>query len=171
MTNLKEVPGIYMHDEEMQLIHDLSKEVAGIFNPCNIVHIGIGWGGSLWYSRVGAPESSIFGVDIVGTRDVKPDNVEKLAVQVIEGDSREVHRDFHLPVHFLYIDGDHTYPILSLDIKNWTPKVVVGGYVAFHDCYFCNWAPEVNRAIDENLSAKNWEDCGIEAWSRYFRRI
>ena len=170
MTNLQDVPGVYMHEEEMQLIHDLSKEVSGIFNPCNIVHIGIGWGGTCWYSRVGAPAANIYGVDIVGLRDVKPENVEKLAIHVIEGDSREVHRDFHLPIHFLYIDGDHVYDVLSLDIKNWASKVVVGGYVSLHDCEFCNWAEGVNRAIADGLSAKEWEDCGIKAWSRYFRR-
>ena len=172
---LMEMPGIFMHEEERILIRDLSKEVAGIFNPCNILHVGIGWGGSLYYSRAGAPDANIYGVDIVPKEDLElkgtPEQLAELNLNFIIGDSRIVHKAFRKPIHFLYLDGNHLYDCLIQDIKNWESKVVIGGYVSSHDCLSCHWAPGVNKALYEGLSPKEWEDLGIAGWSRYFRRI
>jgi len=163
------VPGIYMHADERCLIVNLSYAVLD-FSPCNIVHIGIGWGGSLYCSRIGAPLATLYGVDIVGADDLKGDELmrEELNLQVLRGDSRVV--TFSEPIHFLYVDGDHTYEVVKSDIARWAPKVVPGGYIAFHDC-IGDWAAGINRAIAEELDPSEWEDCGIESWSRYFRRL
>jgi len=171
--DLINMPGIFMHEPERNLIRNLSQLVENTFSMCNIVHIGIGWGGSLYYSRVGALDGRLYGIDLIGTDDIKgtPEQIAMLKLNVIKGDSREVYKNFNAPIHFLYIDGNHLYECLIEDIKNWASKVVPGGFVAFHDCKQCHWAPGVNKAIDEGLSPKLWEDMGIAAWSRYFRRI
>ena len=163
------VPGIFMHEGERKLIVDLSSLVSSQFSPCNIVHIGIGWGGSLYCSRIGAPDARIYGVDIMGDDDIKGDASMQIELNlvVLRGDSRSI--EFFKPIHFLYVDGDHHYDVVKSDILRWGSKVVPGGYIAFHDC-IGDWAKDVNRAIDECLSAKEWEDCGIASWSRYFRR-
>jgi len=173
LSDFMEMPGIFMHEEERILIRDLSTEVARIFNPCSIVHIGIGWGGSLYYSRAGTATANLYGIDLVGIDDLKgtPEQIALLNLHIIKGDSRNVYEQFNAPIHFLYIDGDHLYNCLIQDIENWASKVVVGGYVSSHDCLSCHWAPGVNKALDEGLSPKEWEDLGIAGWSRYFRRI
>ena len=167
------IPGIFMRPGDRKIIKELSSKVALQFPHCTIVHIGIGWGGSLYCSRAGAPHVAIYGVDIDGVAHLKgtEEQQRELNLIPITGDSRFAHRAFLDPIHFLYVDGDHTYEVLSEDIKNWSGKVATGGYIAFHDCQTCGWAVEVNRAIDDNLSAKEWEDLGISGWSRYFRRV
>ena len=37
------------------------------------------------------------------------------------------------PLDFIFIDGDHTYDAVVQDWKDWSPHVVTGGIVAFHD--------------------------------------
>lgn len=167
------IPGVFMHAGDREIIKELSSRVAELFSPCNIVHIGVQWGGSLYCSRVGAPQATIYGVDFHGADELKGTDEQKAELGMIPlvGDSALVHAGFTYPIHFLYVDGDHHYEPLSLDIRNWASKVVVGGYVAFHDAAECTWAPDVNRAIADNLSANSWEDLGISGWSRYFRRL
>ncbi len=51
-----------------------------------------------------------------------------------------------LEIHFLFIDGDHSYEGCLADIQLWTPHVAKGGIVAIHD--FGVFAG-VNRAVIE----------------------
>ena len=167
------LPGAFMHHEERELIKNLSAEVASIFNPCNVVHIGVAWGASCYCSRAGAPNAIIYGVDTIGDRDLKGSDEDKkeLNLHPLVGDSRVIHKDFHEVIHFLYVDGDHARDTVLSDIINWGGKVAKGGYIAFHDCAECGWAPGVNAAIAEGILSAKWQDLGIAAWSRYFRRI
>lgn len=50
---------------------------------------------------------------------------------------------------FVYIDGLHTYEQVKADIKNYSPKIKVGGFIGGHD-YHPNWSG-VMKAIDENF--------------------
>lgn len=45
--------------------------------------------------------------------------------------------DFTKPIEFLFIDGDHSFKGVTIDYTLWSPKVIVGGTVAFHD----SWHP------------------------------
>jgi hypothetical protein len=52
------------------------------------------------------------------------------------------------PIRFLWIDGAHSYEQVGRDFRNWTPFLVDGGIVAFHDTY--EWEG-VRRVIDEEV--------------------
>ena len=41
--------------------------------------------------------------------------------------------DFHEPIELLFVDGSHEYDLVLEDFEKWVPKVVEGGWVAFHD--------------------------------------
>jgi MMP 1-O-methyltransferase len=41
--------------------------------------------------------------------------------------------DFREPIEFLFVDGSHEYELVLEDYEKWVPKVVEGGWVAFHD--------------------------------------
>lgn len=41
----------------------------------------------------------------------------------------------HGALDFVYIDGDHHYPVVTADIKRYWPRVKKGGLFAGHDCY------------------------------------
>ena len=52
------------------------------------------------------------------------------------------------PIRLLWIDGLHTYEQVSRDFRRWTPFLVDGGIVAFHDTYEYEG---VRRVIDEEV--------------------
>lgn len=60
---------------------------------------------------------------------------------------------------FIYIDGNHRYPWVLKDIKNYIPKVKLGGQIAGHD--FKNGEKGVQRAVKEefgdNYDNKCWD--------------
>ena len=107
--------------------------------------------------RVGAPRAILYGVDIdFVSHPIEMDQV--LQGMWISGDSGVCHKDFPHPIHMLFVDGDHKLESVVADINGWTPKIVEGGVVAFHD-----YSPKksdinrdpsilgVGRAVDEWL--------------------
>ena len=59
---------------------------------------------------------------------------------------------------FVYIDGDHRFDAVMLDLILWTPKVRPGGIVAGHD-YFHFYQSGVCHAVDTYTAAHD-----IRAW-------
>jgi hypothetical protein len=60
----------------------------------------------------------------------------------------------------VYIDADHTYPMVKKDIELWYPLVKKGGFIGGHDYGFpdlvCNFGG-VKRAVDEIFGEDNEE--------------
>ena len=57
-----------------------------------------------------------------------------------------------------------------LDIPAWTPKIIPGGIVAYHD--YGVWKPTVNvkRAVDQWQAVARWEEIGQIGSTRAYRR-
>lgn len=53
----------------------------------------------------------------------------------------------------LFVDGDHSYNGVKLDIQLYTPRVVPGGLIAFHDY---STYPDVRKAVDELCDSKKY---------------
>ena len=51
-------------------------------------------------------------------------------------------------IAFLFIDGNHDYAHVKQDIEDWSPKVKVGGVMAFHD-FMMPHIDGVARAVSE----------------------
>jgi MMP 1-O-methyltransferase len=54
-------------------------------------------------------------------------------VEPIVASSEEAAASWHGPIRLLFIDGDHSYEATKRDFEVWSPFVVPGGIVAFHD--------------------------------------
>lgn len=77
------------------------------------------------------------------------------------------------PVGLLFVDAVHEYDAVAADIRAWVPRVIAGGWVAFHD-YWDD--PErtkrspVADAIDDVLPAYGpWRGTGV-VWNTYLAR-
>lgn len=81
-------------------------------------------------------ESSVI-VEEGSTLRVFKENVERMGlsdyVVPIVGKSREVSATWTKPIRLLFIDGDHAYEQCAMDFQCWSPFVVPGGCIAFHD--------------------------------------
>lgn len=189
--DFQEMEGAFMFHDDRRLIKEYTALAASHFDPCTVLHIGVEMGASVYCSRAGAPGAAIFGVDVIGEDRLGGtlEQQDELDLIMIRGDSREVWKSFVADIHFLFIDGDHTLPVVSADARNWIPKVLVGGIVGFHDALQVDWAPFVTQAIDEWLAQCDvveetsvgivlsgetrpaWVELPHSELSRFFRRV
>ena len=56
-----------------------------------------------------------------------------------------------VPIDFLFIDGDHHFEAVLLDLQGWCPKVRPGGLIAGHDIDG-KWGVEVKKAVEAYCS-------------------
>ena len=79
-------------------------------------------------------------VDLVKSGTTFPafqENIRKAGVdsyvEPIQLTSAEAAKQWRGPIRLLFIDGDHSYAASKLDFESWSPFVIEGGIVAFHD--------------------------------------
>jgi predicted O-methyltransferase YrrM len=74
-------------------------------------------------------------------------------VTPITGKTSEVASTWDKDIGLLFIDADHAYEAVRADFLGWSPFVVPGGWVAFHDA----GAPGPSRVIEEEvLASEDW---------------
>ncbi len=66
------------------------------------------------------------------TRNIKEAEIEDTVVPIVQT-SKMASISFHNDVGFLFIDGDHEYEAVKQDFQVWFPKLLNGGFIAFHD--------------------------------------
>ena len=75
-------------------------------------------------------------------------------INFIHAPSNEAVKNWTLPINILFIDGDHSYEGVKDDWDNFSPFVVKGGIVYFHDCD--NTSPGVVQLFNE--IDKGWKN-------------
>jgi MMP 1-O-methyltransferase len=135
---IADVPG-WLTDEEGEALYELAKECTG---RGVIVEIGSWKGKSTICLGLGARAgrgARIFAIDPHADYrfgDFKA-NVDRAdiadLVTPIASLSQAAADDFDEPIELLFVDGSHEYDLVLEDFEKWVPKVVDGGWVAFHD--------------------------------------
>ena len=115
---------------ERHWLKDAAYTVSLSFPKTVIVNIGVCKFASMYCLQVGAPKATLFGVDIIHGRWASH---KELRAKYIVEDSRTAYKKFTQPIHLLFVDGDHHYPVVKSDLENWGALVVPGGLVACHD--------------------------------------
>jgi MMP 1-O-methyltransferase len=135
---IADVPG-WLTDEEGEALYELARACSG---KGVIVEIG-SWKGKSTVclglgSRAGA-SVPVYAVDPHADYrfgDFK-DNVERAGIQElvrpVASLSQAAADGFDEPIELLFVDGSHEYHLVLEDFEKWVPKVVEGGWVAFHD--------------------------------------
>lgn len=68
--------------------------------------------------------------------------------------SEEAAKNWDKPIEFLWIDGDHSYKMAKLDFDLWSPYLIDGGVIAFHDSTF----GDVKRVVKEVFKSKQFQN-------------
>ncbi len=71
--------------------------------------------------------------------------------------SKEAAKDWSRSIEFLWIDGDHSYEGAKMDFDFYSPLVVDGGLIAFHD----STQKEVNRVAFDVFKEDGFVDLGL----------
>lgn len=80
--------------------------------------------------------------------NVKKFNLEGIIHPIVDYSELAVKRYPGDPIELLFIDADHHYNYVKLDIELWTPFLIKGGTIALHDYTY----PGVARVIKEIIS-------------------
>jgi len=155
--------------ELLNLLYDYSRKTTG---KGEIVEIGTFSGKTtiaLAYGQKEKKGKSVYAIDLHKHSQVDQ-NLRNFDVadyvQQIRNTSSLEGRRWQKPIELLWIDGGHSYVCVSQDIKYFTPHVVEGGHVIFHDYpgvldkKFRNHLPDdVHKAIQRILlkQPRKWQ--------------
>jgi MMP 1-O-methyltransferase len=135
---IAEVPG-WLTDEEGEALYDLARACTG---AGVIVEIG-SWKGKsticLGRGSLAGAAVPIYAIDPHADYrfgDFKA-NVDRAGitdlVRPVTSLSQSAADEFQESIELLFVDGSHEYDLVLEDFEKWVPKVVDGGWVAFHD--------------------------------------
>jgi MMP 1-O-methyltransferase len=135
---IADVPG-WLTDEEGEALYELARACRG---DGVIVEIGSWKGKSTVCLGLGSQDGvgvPVYAVDPHADHrfgDFKT-NIERAGiadlVRPIPSLSQTAADGFEESIELLFVDGSHEYDLVLEDFEKWVPKVVDGGWVAFHD--------------------------------------
>src|SRR3954466_6469587 len=135
---IQNIPG-WLTDEEGEALYNLARGCRG---DGVIVEIGSWKGkstGGLGPGSAAGASVPIYAIDPHADYrfgDFKT-NVERAGiaelVRPIASLSQPAADTFDQPIALLFVDGSHEYDLVLEDFEKWVPKVVDGGWVAFHE--------------------------------------
>ncbi len=135
---IADIPG-WLTDEEGEALYELARRCSG---DGVIVEIGSWKGKSTVCLGLGSQAGNgvpVYAIDPHADYrfgDFKT-NVERAGiaelVRPIASLSQPAADTFDQPIELLFVDGSHEYDLVLEDFEKWVPKVVDGGWVAFHD--------------------------------------
>ena len=133
-----DIPG-WLTDEEGEALYELARACRG---DGVIVEIGSWKGKSTVCLGLGSRAGrsvSVYAIDPHADYrfgDFKT-NVDRAGiadlVRPIPSLSQAAADAFDEPIELLFVDGSHDYDLVLEDFEKWVPKVIDGGWVAFHD--------------------------------------
>ena len=150
---IADIPG-WLTDEEGEALYELARRCRG---DGVIVEIGSWKGKSTVCLGLGSQAGESVPVYAIDPHadyrfgDFKT-NVERAGlselVRPIASLSQAAADGFDEPIELLFVDGSHEYDLVLEDFEKWVPKVVDGGWVAFHDTTWTDGPRKVvGRAI------------------------
>lgn len=97
-------------------------------------------------------------------------NQAHITAQLLDGASVDMAKQAPNDLAFVFIDGDHTSPAIDNDIAAWTPKIMQGGIIAFHDYGRRKNGCRVTQAVDSWQAVDRWGYIGKAETTVGFRK-
>jgi MMP 1-O-methyltransferase len=150
---IADIPG-WLTDEEGAALYELARSCRG---EGVIVEIGSWKGKSTICLALGSEAGAsvpLYAVDPHAEYrfgDFKA-NVERAGiaelVRPVASLSQTAADEFDEPIELLFVDGSHEYDLVLEDFQKWVPKVVDGGWVAFHDT---TWTKGPRKVVGQGV--------------------
>jgi len=100
-------------------------------------------------------------------RNIKMAKVDDIVEPIVKT-SEGAARNWNKPIEFLWVDGDHSYEMAKLDFDLWSPYLIEGGIIAFHD----SGEAGVKRVICDLVSeSNNFKNSGLVNSIFYAQKI
>jgi predicted O-methyltransferase YrrM len=144
-----------------------------------IVEIGCLYGGTTGVLALANPKARVIAIDnfswhpegdVPTSAELVRQNMQSIGannVTVIEGDSLRVGWNWAEPIHFLWVDGGHTYEMAYADLCNFGPHAKA---IAVHDYHNNYWAG-VKKAVTQFLEEHpEFEIAEVVHWVAVLRR-
>lgn len=146
----------WLTEGERKFLYETAKHFG---QYANILNIGVEFGASIACLCEGNPSvwASITGVDINNSKYAGPAYKN---LKLVTADSLEFLEVYpssdRYKYHFAFVDGNHTYEHVIQEARLLESRIILGGILAFHDCY--SWeapgqvhaiCPGVNQAVSE----------------------
>jgi len=101
-------------------------------------------------------------------KNIQKAQVDHLVVPLVKT-SQEAARGFNQPVELIFIDGAHEYDFVKLDFDLWFPKLIEGGFIAFHDSIL---GPGVKKVVKEKVfKSKDFRKIGLADYITYAQKV
>ncbi len=101
--------------------------------------------------------------------NIKRANVEDIVVPVVKT-SEDAERDWDgKPIELLWIDGAHEYEMVKLDFDSWSPHLIEGGTIAFHDT--TDWPGPKRVVKDKIYNSHNFTNVGFIDSLTYAQKV
>lgn len=160
--------------EEVDLIH---KCAAQIPDDSIVVNIGLNVGTSLIAILEKCPNAYVYNVDKKpcpeAFSNVMDCGLSTQNVVLLQGDSTRLDYTFIDTVNLVFVDGGHDDYTLQSDIRNFKPKVPIGGFMLFHDYHHPNYAIKANVNLDEIVESAmvDWEKVGEARYLVAYKKV
>jgi MMP 1-O-methyltransferase len=149
---IADVPG-WLTDEEGEALYELARACTG---TGAIVEIGSFKGKSTICLGLGSRAGALLPIHAVDPHQERfPEfqaNIERAGVadlvRPIASLSQSAADGFDQAIELLFVDGSHEYELVLEDFERWVPKVVEGGWVAFHDT---TWTAGPRKVVGEAI--------------------
>jgi MMP 1-O-methyltransferase len=150
---IADIPG-WLTDEEGEALYELARSCSG---EGVIVEIGSWKGKSTVCLGLGSKAGRSVPVYAIDPHadyrfgDFKT-NVERAGIEdlvrPIASLSQAAADGFDEPIELLFVDGSHEYDLVLEDFEQWVPKVVDGGWIAFHDT---TWTKGPRKVVGQGI--------------------
>ena len=114
------------------------------------------WDSGIFYDPVRAAR-----FNVLETFAAFCDNIKALGVKVeiLKGRSSEIAKIWTQPIGMLFIDGCHSYRGCKADFVDYSPHIIPGGFIAFHDYNEDGGRfPGIKQFVDELKQTMDWHD-------------
>ncbi len=101
-------------------------------------------------------------------KNINRANIDKIILPIIKT-SENAEKGWNLPIELLWIDGNHEYGFVKMDFDKWSPYLVEGGIIAFHDSFSFSGPKKV--VIENVYKSKNFTNIGFRNSITFAQKI